>query len=526
MLNTHMMQEIIDLKLQGFTPAGIRDYYEAQGIKPPSMPTIRKYFEMDVLPDNPGEKLEKPKVFDVEPFRSEIIKVLESNRDNSKLCISSVYDFLEERFIENGDYEALPGNQQTLRNYVHFLEKRGIVAATGEGGRVYDTVFDTAPGEQMLIDFGEIGISRGLRVHFICLLLRYSRYLVVYAQDHKYNAEEACQAIYRSFLKLGGRPSTLVIDQDAVFVASETYGEVIETRVFHDFCTAQELKLWVCHKADPESKGPVENAVGFVKKNFFSARMKAIESIQDVWRSLPGWLDRKNQRIHQATYCVPADIFTELEQPALKPVIPSYYENSPNSFKEVRLGGYPFIQYKSCKYSVPKECCYHSVFFKATTHKLHIFDESRKYICSHDISECKGRTIQLDEHKHKPNEDWMPIVERMRARWNCPDFQHFVNGVKKENPRYMVEQFTAIEEFLLRKDPDRAMVAVVLRICCEKWRYRFSQFKEVYKAVEQGHITGSEYIVPMDEVQKQKLSVYQKAFNDRCRSTSGNEVIS
>ena len=55
---------------------------------------------------------------------------------------------------------------------------------------------------------------------------------------------------------------------------------------------------------------------------------------------------------------------------------------------------------------------------------------------------------------------------------------------------------------------------------------RFSQFKEVYKAVEQGHITGSEYIVPMDEVQKQKLSVYQKAFNDRCRSTSGNEVIS
>ena len=89
MLNTHMMQEIIDLKLQGFTPSGIRDYYEAQGIKPPSMPTIRKYFGMDVLPDNPGEKLEKPKVFDVEPFRSEIIKVLESNRDNSKLCISS-----------------------------------------------------------------------------------------------------------------------------------------------------------------------------------------------------------------------------------------------------------------------------------------------------------------------------------------------------------------------------------------------------------------------------------------------------
>jgi transposase len=74
----------------------------------------------------------------------------------------------------------------------------------------------------------------------------------------------------------------LVIDQDAVFVATETYGEVIKTRTFEDFCTEQDLKLWVCHKADPESKGPIENSVGFVKKNFFSARN--LETIDDVWR--------------------------------------------------------------------------------------------------------------------------------------------------------------------------------------------------------------------------------------------------
>ena len=36
--------------------------------------------------------------------------------------MSSVYDVLEEKFIENGDYEKLPGNQQTLRNYIHYLE--------------------------------------------------------------------------------------------------------------------------------------------------------------------------------------------------------------------------------------------------------------------------------------------------------------------------------------------------------------------------------------------------------------------
>ena len=64
----------------------------------------------------------------------------------------------------------------------------------------------------MLIDFGQQKIENGREVHFICLLLRYSRYLMVYAQDHKFNAEEACRAIYRAFCKLGGRVRQLVID--------------------------------------------------------------------------------------------------------------------------------------------------------------------------------------------------------------------------------------------------------------------------------------------------------------------------
>ena len=102
--------------------------------------------------------------------------------------------------------------------------------------RIYDHVFDTPPGEQMLIDFGSftpdevpftLSASPALQQDPVC----------VYAYIYKYNATKACQAIYCSFCKLGGRPAVLVIDQDAVFVASETYGEVIKTRIFGDFCT-------------------------------------------------------------------------------------------------------------------------------------------------------------------------------------------------------------------------------------------------------------------------------------------------
>ena len=86
MLKKNAMQEIQDLKLRGYTQTEIHDYFVDQGIKPPSRPTIAKYFKMDVVPDNPGEKLAKDKVFDVEPFKSTIITIIEANRQRH-LCI-------------------------------------------------------------------------------------------------------------------------------------------------------------------------------------------------------------------------------------------------------------------------------------------------------------------------------------------------------------------------------------------------------------------------------------------------------
>ena len=174
MLDKKQMQEIQDLKLRGYTKTEIQNYYIAQGLKPPSRPTISKYYDMDVVPEDPGIKLAKDKTFDVSPFKEAIIAILEAN-SRKDFCISSVYDVLEEKFIESGEFEILPGNEQTLRNYVHYLEESGQIEGGEEHRRVYDHVFDTPPGEQMLIDFGEVTLSKKASIHFICLLLRYSR---------------------------------------------------------------------------------------------------------------------------------------------------------------------------------------------------------------------------------------------------------------------------------------------------------------------------------------------------------------
>ena len=511
MLTKTMMQKIQDLKLQGYAEREIAEQLARAGEKVPSKPTIRKYYRMDVVPDNPGEHLVKDKAFDAEPFRSAIIEVLRNNENNASLCVSSVYDVLEEKFVDTGLVDALPGNQQTLRNYVRYLRESEIVSNTPKNTRIYDYVPDTPPGEQMLIDFGQQRINGGVVIHFLCMLLRFSRYLLVYAQDHVFTAEEACRALYRGFTRLGGRPRYLVLDQDSVFITDETYGEVVKTRVFEDFCTEQELKLWVCRKADPESKGPIENSVGFVKKNFFSAR--DFSSLDEVLCSLSGWCDRKNRRIHQTTYCVPDVVFREHEQKSLASPVPSLYENSPSSFLSVQLSGLPYIQFKTNKYSVPRDYAFGRLYYKAVRNCLYVYDEKYQLLCKHALSECQGRVIRLEEHKKEPASDWISIAERMRDKWNCYDFQHFINGVKKENPRYLKEQLSAIEHFLDQESPDRAIVAAAMKHACEKYRYTFKQFKVVFDLIKSGQLSDNTY--QATDVQKQDLSVYADAFRAR-----------
>ena len=108
-------------------------------------------------------------------------------------------------------------------------------------------------------------------------------------------------------------------------------------------------------------------------------------------------------------------------------------------------------------------------------------------------------------------------MERLRSKWNCCDFQHFVNGVKKENPRHLTKQFRAIEQFLDSEKPERSLVAIVLKHCCEDFRYRFTQFKAVYeyeKAVNNSVRSRDMIHAEQSEpVEYKDMGIYGRAFN-------------
>jgi len=182
----------------------------------------------------------------------------------------------------------------------------------------------------------------------------------------------------------------------------------------------------------------------------------------------------------------------------------------------------PYVLYKSCKYSVPREYAYKTVLFKVAAGKIHIYDHDRHHICSHSLSERKGSINKLPEHNRQGSDEWIDVVERMRNRWSCYDFQHFVNGVKKENPRHLYKQFRAIEQFLDAEAPERQLVAEVMKECCRNYRYQFSQFKVVFDLAKAGrHAAFGEPVAAtaVADVEYKSLDVYSQAYQRRVRET-------
>ena len=132
--------------------------------------------------------------------------------------------------------------------------------------------------------------------------------------------------------------------------------------------------------------------------------------------------------------------------------------------------------HKAVKYSVPWEMCYPTAYKRVIGAKLHVYGEKRRHVCTHDVCDVKGAFMRLEEHRRQPESDWLDTAERMRVKWNCVKFQHFINGFKKENPdRHLGKQLAAVERYLDEKRPTRELVAAVMEACCRDYRYRYGR---------------------------------------------------
>ena len=247
MVKKKMYQRIQKLKKKGYGKFQIAKQLKLEPA------TARKYYHMN--PDQYSEYLlkiqERQKLFEV--YEKEILKVYLKN-DNQRLNMAAVYDYLEEKFV------PLPSSEKSLRNFIHHLEKTGKLQYQSKP-REYQKVPELPFGKQMQLDFGVYRRKNQPTLHIFGAVLSASRFKYVALQENPFTTLDVILHLLDCFDYFGGIPLEMVIDQDSVMVVNENYGDIIYTKKFSIFLEEMDLKMYVCRKADPESKGKIENLI-------------------------------------------------------------------------------------------------------------------------------------------------------------------------------------------------------------------------------------------------------------------------
>jgi transposase len=87
-----------------------------------------------------------------------------------------------------------------------------------------------------------------------------------------------------------------------------TPGDLVLTKEFAEYQKTRRFKIYMCRKADPETKGKVENVVKYVKRNF--AKNRTFHNLEKLNEDCLDWLERTgNGKVHNTTKKIPAEVF-------------------------------------------------------------------------------------------------------------------------------------------------------------------------------------------------------------------------
>jgi len=183
--------------------------------------------------------------------------------------------------------------------------------------------FETAPGEQLQIDFGETTMpiaGERVRVHLFVATLGYSRrpYVAVFSHERQSAWWSGIEGAFHHF---GGRTRELLIDNAKPLVTfhDAQTREVRFNERFHAFCRYWDVLAKACAPYRARTKGKDERGVGYVKRNAIAGH--AFESLAALEAHLAWWMrEVADVRIHGTTGEPPIERFNAKEAAALRPL--------------------------------------------------------------------------------------------------------------------------------------------------------------------------------------------------------------
>lgn len=447
-----MYSKIKDLQRKGFS---IRQTASILSI---NRRTVKKYRDMSI-----EEYMETAetirKLSSIDEYK---IIILDWLNDFPSMTSAQIYDWLLEHY--NPDI-----SERSVSRYVKALRAEYNIPKTAYP-RDYEAMDEFPMGHQMQLDFGVKNMPLADRngtkkVYFLAAVLAHSRYKFGYFQDKPFTTQDLIHGMNRMFQYFGGTTKELVVDQDSIIVVSENEGDIIYTYEFEQYKLQHKLDIWVCRKADPESKGQVENVVKYVKRNFLPHR--TYMEPEDLNLSFLAWLDRTgNGKVHKTTKKVPAKVF-EFEREHLRPILftEKHFRCSSIS-RTVRKDN--TILYESNRYSLPLGTYnkHKEVGITIDGNTLIIKNEFNDYIIAeHKISPLKGQLIKLTEHRRDKNSSLNKLEEELLSLLEesefLVDWKHHLKKVRELKSRYYRDQLSILKALLSEYDMGTLDEAIV-----------------------------------------------------------------
>lgn len=230
---------------------------------------------------------------------------------------------LEEEIVQLG----YTGKLSILRQYLHTLKpeiKESKILR-----------YETAPGEQMQVDWAEMRGRGGRLCAFVATLGNSRASYVEFVTNEK--LETLIQCHENAFAYFGGVSKTVLYDNmRTVIVERDAYGEGKHRLQsgFWDFAKHYCFIPKVCRPYRPQTKGKVERFIHYLKNSFYNPLVTKLNShgvsldVDTANIEVNKWLNTvANLRVHGSTGKIPLEVLQE-EQKYLQVLPPPYQEIS------------------------------------------------------------------------------------------------------------------------------------------------------------------------------------------------------
>lgn len=400
---------------------------------------------------------------------------------------------------------------RTVYNFVIYVRQKYNIPFEHQS-REYFAVEELPYGQQAQVDFGQYNLRQASgnrkKVWFFAMVLSRSRMKFVCFTDKPFTAETVCHWHEQAFAFFGGIPRDIVYDQDRTMLVDENMGDLILTATFKQYTKSRRFHLHFCRKADPESKGKVENVIQYVKKNFLYNRV--YHDLDTLNAEVLAWLGRTaNHLTHNYTKKAPEVEFM-IEKTLLTSYTPLTIETKQPKMYHVRKTN--TIAYRSNFYSLPMGV-YHGpgtlVKVKEVNGSIEISNAKDELICIHKLSELTGQTIINNNHKRDHSKSTEQISKELSNRFTSAEVaKQFLEQIQKAFPRYPRDHWQAIDKALTKSNATQQDADKALSYCIKNQLFNGYEFEQVLLVLidQAGPAAGQKEIVLLDKNNLAKAS--------------------